>query len=198
MTETSGKTKLKHPISTQAWLLAGIVAITINTALLDLAARWGLDTGNGVLLRLIRPWIGPLLDRTGLAHAWMAAGLPGPDSHAFMMGFHIFIGMLMAWAYAYGERLVPWKPWTKGFAYAVAVYAANALVVFPLLGEGIAGGRILSGIGQIYFAFAHTSFFVILALCYDPWQRLAGRGEHLTTETLILPPSGRSAHAARK
>jgi hypothetical protein len=158
---------LKRSIDTQAWLFAGIAAITVNTALLDLAAKWGLDTGNGVLLRLIRPWIGPMLDRTALASAWMSAGLPGPGSHVFMMGFHIVIGMLMAWAYGYGERLVDWKPWVKGFVYALVVYVANALVVFPLLGEGIAGSRILSGIGQTYFAFAHTIFFLILALCYD-------------------------------
>ena len=180
MREASGKTMLKRSIDTQAWLLAGIVAITVNTLLLYLAAQRGLDTGNGVLLRLIRPWIGPMLERTGLAHAWMATGLPGPESHAFVMGFHIFIGMLMAWAYAYGERLVDWKSWAKGLVYAVVVYAANALVVFPLLGEGIAGSRILSGAGQTYFAFAHTSFFLILALCYDLWRRSARRGERLT------------------
>lgn len=179
MTEVSSKTMLKRSIGTQAWLLSGIVAITINTVLLNLAAQWGLDTGNGVLLRLIRPWIGPLLDRTGLAHAWMTAGLSGPESRAFMMGFHIFIGMLMAWAYAHGECLVHWKPSTKGLVYSVVVYAANALVVFPLLGEGIAGSRTLSGIGLSYFAFAHTSFFLILALCYDRWRRLGRRGERL-------------------
>ncbi|RDS86085.1 hypothetical protein [Dyella psychrodurans] len=177
MREAKGKTMLKRSINTQAWLLAGIVAIAINTVMLNLAALWRLDTGNGVLLRLIRPWTAPLLDRTGLAHAWMTTGLPGTQSHAFMTGFHIFIGMLMAWAYAYGERLVQWKPWVKGLVYALLVYAANALVVFPLLGEGIAGSRILSGIGQTYFAFAHTCFFLVLALCYD---RLAHRGRRLT------------------
>ncbi|WP_267221435.1 hypothetical protein [Dyella silvae] len=191
MKKVGSKTMLKRSINTQTWLLAGLVAITINTVLLYLAAQCGLDTGNGVLLRLIRPWTGPVLDRTGLAHAWMATGLSGPESHAFMMGFHFFIGMLMAWAYAYGERLVRWNAWTKGLVYAAAVYAANALVVFPLLGEGIAGSRVLSVVGQTYFAFAHTCFFVILALCYDRWQQWVAASGTSPGKTLVLPHSQR-------
>src|SRR5215469_12129369 len=117
MTRARDNTTVRRSINTPAWLLAGIVAITVNTVLLDAAARRGLDTGNGVLLRLIRPWIGPLLDRTGLAHAWLTVGLPGPESHEFLLGFHIFIGMLMALTYGYGEHLLTWKPWVKGLAY---------------------------------------------------------------------------------
>jgi hypothetical protein len=166
MAWASDNTTVRRSINTPAWLLAGIVAITVNTALLDVAARRGLDTGNGVLLRLIRPWIGPLLNRTGLAHAWLAVGLPGPESHEFLLGFHIFIGMLMALTYGYGERLLTSKPWVKGLVFAILVYAVNAFALLPLLGEGINGSRKLSGIGQAYFAFAHTSFFLILACCY--------------------------------
>ncbi|MCP3708712.1 hypothetical protein M3I54_17220 [Paraburkholderia sp. CNPSo 3274] len=171
MAWTSDNTTVRRSIHTPAWLLAGIVAITVNTALLDVAARGGLDTGNGVLLRLIRPWIGPLLDRTGWAHAWLTVGLSGPESHEFSLGFHIFIGMLMALTYGYGERLLTSKPWRKGLVFAILVYAANAFVLLPLLGEGIAGSRKLSGMGQGYFAFAHTRFFLILACCHDRLSR---------------------------
>jgi len=38
--------------------------------------------------------------------------------------------------------------------------------VLPWIGEGIAGSANLDAGGMIYFAFAHTMFFVLLALLY--------------------------------
>jgi hypothetical protein len=40
----------------------------------------------------------------------------------------------------------------------------NAFVVLPLLGEGIAGARLLTVLGMMGFAIAHTAFFIILTL----------------------------------
>lgn len=158
-------------IDTRAWLLAGIVAIAVNTVLLNLAARSGLQTGHGGLLQLIRPWLAPVLDHMGLTHAWTSTGLPVPGTPVFKMGFHVFVGMLMAAIYVCAERFVHWRPWLKGLVYAVVVYLANALIVLPLLGQGIAGSRVVSGYGLVYFAFAHTTFFLLLAWCYARWRR---------------------------
>ena len=154
---------------TRAWLLAGAFAITVNTLLLYGAARFGLSTGNGGLLKLIHPWLGPLLNRSGVAHVWASTMLPAPGAPAFKLGFHVFVGMLMAAVYACVQRFVPWPAWIKGLFYAVLVYLANALIVLPLLGQGIAGSRVVSSYGLIYFALAHTTFFMLLAWCYTRW-----------------------------
>src|SRR5262245_31099174 len=67
----------------------------------------------------------------------------------FKTGFHIVVGLLMA--------LLAWL--------------ANALIVLPWIGEGIARSLYLSADGMIYFAAAHTVFFVLLALLYARFSR---------------------------
>ena len=156
---------------TRAWLLAGAFAITINTLLLYLAARYGLQTGHGGVLKLIHPWLAPVLNRSGVAQIWASTTLPAPGSPTFKMGFHVFVGLLMAAMYAFAERFVRWRPWFKGVTYAVVVYLANALIVLPLLGQGIAGRRVVSSYGLIYFALAHTTFLLLLASSYARWRR---------------------------
>lgn len=158
---------------TRAWLFAGTVAIAINTALLQLAAGLGIQTGQGGLLQLIRPVLAPLLRRLGVASAWASTALPPPGSAGFKDGFHVLVGLAMAAVYAWGERYLPWRPWVKGLAYALAVYLANALILLPVIGQGLAGSRTASAGGLVYFAFAHTTFFVLLALLYARWRRPA-------------------------
>ena len=41
------------------------------------------------------------------------------------------------------EPLLHGKPWWKGLLYAAGAWVANALIVLPWLGEGIAGSRTL-------------------------------------------------------
>jgi len=50
-------------------------------------------------------------------------------------------------------------------------WLANALIVLPWIGEGIAGSLYLSADGMIYFAAAHTAFFMLLALLYARFSR---------------------------
>jgi hypothetical protein len=80
--------------------------------------------------------------------------------------------MLMALFYAYVvEPLLPGTALMKGLLYALAVWLANAFIVLPWIGEGIAGSANLDAGGMIYFAFAHTVFFVLLALLYARFTR---------------------------
>ena len=161
------RARARFSIDTRAWLLGGGVAIAVNTGLLFIAAHLGLQTGHGGLLKLLRPWITPVLEHTGLTQAWASMHLPSTGSTGFKVGFHVFVGMLMAAFYALVERYVPWRPWLKGLAYAAAVYLANALIVLPLLGQGVAGYRAASATGLVYFALVHTVFFLLLAWGYD-------------------------------
>jgi hypothetical protein len=47
--------------------------------------------------------------------------------------------------------------------------------VLPWIGEGIAGSAFLSAGGMIYFAAAHTVFFVLLAMFVRTVHRAAWR-----------------------
>lgn len=154
-----------------AGLAAGAIAITINTLVL-FAADWiPLVTAHGGLLKLIKPVASVVLKRTWLASIWHATALPAPGSQGFKAGFHIAVGLGMAVGYALViERLLPGAAWIKGVIYALAVWLANAFIVLPAIGEGIAGSRYLSLAGMVYFAVAHTIFFVTLAVLYQRFQ----------------------------
>ena len=155
-----------------ASLLAGAVAIGINTALLVAADRIPLVTARGGLLKLLTIYIGPALSKAGAGPVWLRLGLPTPGGTTFQLNFHVLVGLLMALFYGFVlERLLPGRPWWKGTLYAAAVWAANAVVILPWLGEGIAGSRNLSAPGMAYFAAAHTVFFVLLAVLFAGLHR---------------------------
>ena len=150
-----------------ASLEAGGVAIVLNTAALKLADVISLPTGNGDLLRLISPWFAGPLKASGLTFLWRHAGGPPPNSPIFQTGFHLAVGIAMAVFYAFAvERFLGGKAIVKGVIYAAAVWLLNAAVVLPLTGEGFAGSEHLALAGMVWFAAAHTLFFVILALLY--------------------------------
>jgi hypothetical protein len=91
------------------------------------------------------------------------------SSARFEFFFHVFVGLLMALFYAYVvEPALVGRPWVKGLICAVAVWMLNAIIVLPLIGEGLAGSRRLGAAGMIGFAAAHTIFFVLLAVLYAP------------------------------
>ncbi len=155
-----------------AALLAGLIAIVANTLVLEAADWIPLVTARGGLLKLLKIYLAQPLTDLGVPDLWAAPPLPAPDSHAFKSGFHIFVGLLMALFYAYGlEPLLPGTALMKGLLYALGVWLANAFIVLPWIGEGIAGSANLGAGGMIYFAFAHTVFFVLLALFYARFTR---------------------------
>jgi hypothetical protein len=136
-----------------AALAAGTIAIVLNTLILDAARLVPLATGNGGLLRF-------LVMLTGGA-------FPAPAGAVFQTAFHIGIGLAMALLYAF--VLEPWMrvpSWLRGVLFATAVWLINALIVLPAIGEGIAGSRDLTLAGMIWFAGAHTLFFLVLAILF--------------------------------
>lgn len=140
-----------------AALAAGAIAIAVNTALLAAMAQAGLRTAHGGLLRLVQD----------------AAVLPAMGGTA-QAAFHVLVGLLMALGYGLvAEPVLPGPAWRKGLVAAAVVWLLNAAVVLPLIGEGFAGTAHLRPVGLLGFAFAHTVFFVLLAVLY---RRLPGRG----------------------
>ena len=97
------------------------------------------------------------------------------------MGFHVIVGLAMAVVYAFSlEPLLPGRPWLKGAAYALGVWVFNAAVVLPVTGEGFAGSAHLTLAGMVWFAAAHTIFFMSLAILYSlfAFPRFVGSGTH--------------------
>jgi hypothetical protein len=141
------------------------VTIGVNTTLLAGADALGLKTEHGGLLRLLEDVADGIAVRLGLAAWWSAATLPVVSSAHFEFFFHVFVGLVMAVFYAYVlEPALIGRPWVKGLIYAVAVWMLNAIIVLPLIGEGLAGSRHLGAAGMIAFAAAHTIFFVLLVV----------------------------------
>lgn len=150
-----------------AGLIAGAVAITINILLLNLFDALGIETARGGLQKLVKQWMSEPLVRAGVSHAWGSIGLPGPETPLFRTGFKVTVGLIMAAAYT--VLLEPWLPggWLrKGLVAAILFWLINAAVVLPLLGEGFAGARLLSPLGMVSYAVAHTTFFVAVAGLY--------------------------------
>lgn len=134
-----------------ASLCAGAVAIVLNEAALLSADVIHLQTAHGGLLKL-------LIQLTGL---------PVPHNDAFGISFHVIVGLTMA--VVYGVFLEPlWRgpAWLLGLLYAAATWMANAFVVLPVIGEGLAGSATLGTAGVVWFAAAHTLFFVALSVFY--------------------------------
>ena len=155
-----------------AALLAGSVAIVLNTVALKAADLVPLATARGGLLRLITPWLSLPLERLGIASLWSTLGGPAPNTPVFQTGFHLFVGILMALFYAFIlEPRLPGGAWLKGLIYAAAVWILNAAFVLPATGEGFAGSAHLSLAGMIWFAAAHTLFFLILAFSFAKAMR---------------------------
>jgi hypothetical protein len=159
--EQSGQSRLI------ASLMAGAIAIAVNTALLEGADAIGFTTARGGLLRLLKDLAAQIAPYVNLADTWTNVLAPATTGDLFRNLFHVFVGLLMALFYAYVlEPALPGKPLVKGLIYAALVWLLNAFLVLPAIGEGIAGSRFLGVPGMIGFAAIHTVFFVLLALLY--------------------------------
>ena len=157
----------KLPPTLLAALLAGAIAIVLNIFVLDAVKKAGVETLGGGLQKLMRAKLSGTFVLTGIAQAWASIGLPGPEAPSFKIGFKVTVGLLMALTYALlCEPLLSGSPLRKGLITAVPFWLLNAFVVLPILGYGIAGTRLLTTIGLLSYAFAHTLFFAIVAVIY--------------------------------
>jgi hypothetical protein len=149
-------------------LLAGSIAIILNTLALKAADLISLPTAHGGLLRLISLGFTGILQQSGISSVWTQVGAPAPNSPTFQVGFHIFVGLMMSIFYAFVlEPLMPWGGTVKGLAYAIALWLINAIIILPLTGEGFAGMANLSVAGILWFAAAHTLFYMMLAYGFE-------------------------------
>jgi hypothetical protein len=167
-------------------LVAGSIAIILNTLALKAADLIQLPTAHGGLLRLLSSGFSGPLRQLGVSALWSAVGAPASNSPAFQIGFHILVGLIMSLFYAFVlEPLMPWGITIKGLSYALGVWLINALVVLPDTGEGFAGSATLSLAGIPWYAAAHTLFFMLLAYGFA-----LHAGVHVTREVGVWPRKG--------
>ena len=170
--DTASRMRVTPAPSFRSALLAGLIAIIINTVLLHLAKFIPLEIQGGGLLKLLKMGFGDMLAASPISGIWQYLHLPAPDSEVFKTLFHVVVGLVMALVYAaLFEPRLPGQPWVKGLLYALLAWLLNAFVVLPWIGEGIAGIHHLSLTGMVYYAVAHTVFFVLLALFYARFRR---------------------------
>jgi hypothetical protein len=156
-------------------LIAGSLAIALNTLALQAADLVPLATAKGGLLRLLSSWFSGPLTEIGIASAWLRAGAPPPGGPLFQTGFHLFVGMMMALFYAYVlEPVLPPNDVRNGAMFAIVAWLLNAVVVLPMTGEGVAGAAHLTLAGILWFAAAHGLFFMVLAVLYGGLRRRLG------------------------
>jgi len=162
------------PFRVFAALLAGMIAVAANIALLSIASTAGIRTAQGGLFLLFTRIIHRVAPSRSFMDGWKI--FARPVSQAV---FHIVTGLVMAIFYAVVlEPRLPGRPFFKGVAYGTAIWFLNAFLVLPLTDEGIAGSRHINTVGLIAFALAHMSFFLVLSVLYGflcSGSRLWGR-----------------------
>jgi hypothetical protein len=147
-----------------AALVAGAVAIMLNTVALKGADLFHLATAHGGLLRLLTSQLSGPLARLGVSSLWSALHGPPPRGVLFQTGFHLVAGIILALFYAFVlEPMLPPGSELKGWCYAVGLWIINAAIVLPATGDGFAGSATLSPEGIIWFAACHTLFCLVLA-----------------------------------
>jgi len=160
-------------------LVAGLLAISLNTVVLKGADLIHLTTAHGGLLRLLSHHFSKPLQQSGITSIWWAVGAPAPATQTFQIGFHILVGLMMALFYAFVlEPAMPWSTTVKGLVYLAVVWLVNALIVLPATGEGFAGSANLTLAGIAWFSAAHSIFFMILVYGFAFLFKTCDRESH--------------------
>lgn len=164
--DESGVPHAKLSLERPAWraaMLAALIAILINTAMLQLGHVFGIDTGDGGLLKF-------LAIKLGFAPIpWQKGILASLPMVVWKTAFHGLTGLGMGLFYVIA--IVPLlyrrcSATTMGLIYAGGLWLVNALWILPTVELGIAGVQQLSLGGIAYYALAHTVFFMLLAWLY--------------------------------
>jgi hypothetical protein len=107
-----------------AALLAGMIALAANIALLSIASAAGIRTAHGGLFLLFTRIIHRVAPSRSFMDGWKI--FAPPVSQAV---FHNVAGLVMAIFYALGlEPKLPGRPFFKGVAYGTAIWFLNAFL----------------------------------------------------------------------
>jgi hypothetical protein len=159
-----------------AMLAAGLLGITINTAILKAAPLLHIHPGAGGLLQLVLLYAHKFAPAS--LNALQHLGLSKPPSLAGYLWFHYASGLAAILFYFYVfDRYMPGPRWLRATAFASLFWLVNAGFVLPQLGQGFAGDRVVSLSGMLYFFVANWIFVAVSALSYrSPRRNVASGG----------------------
>ena len=145
--------------------LAGLGGITANTVMLQLAPVLHLHPGSGgvlqLALRFASRWAPSSL---AVLHSM---GLTKPPSLFGFLWFHYATGLAMIVFYFYVFGRCVHGPWMlRSTLFALIIWLINSGIVYPMLGEGFAGRKMIPATGILYFFIANWLFVAISALVY--------------------------------
>ena len=145
-----GITKLSWPLLKIA-LIAGFIAISVNTLLLELAPVIHLKAEGGGLLKLLLQYGRPMTGHIAFL-----------NTSFFSLIFHYLTGLVMIMIYAcWFSQLLKMSGWIKGSLFSLLPWLINGLIVLPLLGFGLLGNYKLSLAGMCYFLIAKWLFGLV-------------------------------------
>lgn len=157
-----------------AAVLAGFIAVSVHTVLLLAARPFDLQVGAGGVLGMLRTAWGDAFQAMGIAGIWSGAGLPLPGSTAFWIVFHVVMGILLALAYAWlFEPRLKGTGMRRGLLFALLPWLIHSAVLMPLVGNGLAGYRVLPLVGIAWFFVANLVYGAVLGFCYGRFRLLS-------------------------
>ncbi len=153
----------KHSPDLYKGLLAGLIAITVNTVVLKAAPVLDIMAESGGLLKLVIMQVKPYLSASTIAFF---------QTTAFWIFFHYLTGFAMTLLYMYLlEPLLPANAFLSGTLFSFVPWLINGLVVLPVLGQGVFGYHKLPLSGMVYFFFANWLFAVLFVYLYKKFRK---------------------------
>lgn len=153
----------KHSPDLYKGLLAGFIAITINTIALKAAPMFGIMAEGGGLLKLVIMQVKPYVSTSTITFF---------QTTAFWILFHYLTGFAMTILYMYVlEPLLSGKALLSGTLFSFIPWLINGLIVLPILGQGVFGYHKLPLSGIVYFFFANWLFAVLFVYVYKKFRK---------------------------
>lgn len=151
-----GITKLKWPLLRDA-LIAGFIAISVNTLLIQFAPVIHIKAEGGGLFKLLLRYGRPITGHIAFLY-----------TSSFGVLFHYLTGLVMVIIYVcWFARLLKLSGWIKGSLFSLLPWLINGFIVLPLLGHGLLGYYKLSLTGILYFFTANWIFGLLLGWLFD-------------------------------
>ncbi|MES2060318.1 hypothetical protein [Mucilaginibacter agri] len=133
-------------------LIAGFIAISVNTLLLQLAPMIHIKAEGGGLLKLLLQYGRPITGHIAFLYTSL-----------FGVVFHYLTGLVMVIIYiCWFSRLLKMSGWIKGSLFSLLPWLINGFIVLPLLGYGLLGNYKLSLAGMCYFMITNWLFGLVL------------------------------------
>ncbi|MCA1586791.1 MAG: hypothetical protein LC791_19125 [Acidobacteria bacterium] len=139
-------------------VVVGLVGAFANSAAIRLTEAAGIEAGTGGFAR----WL------FSNVNDWFGTSLPTRLGPIGQETFHTVVGVVSALIYAgFFYRLLPGPRWLRGLVYSQGMWAMQALVVLPWLGQSYFGVGISSS-APVWSWLLNALYGVVIGALYVP------------------------------